>query len=202
MSTSVLQFTYIVYETGDSFGAFLGYMSLSIQFLAAALLISSLIVQSKFLLAITIGYFLDELVNFLLKIAIRQPRPINSPVTGYGFPSSHAQGAFFLLTIITITMLINLEPFGKPIHSRKWHYENWWFFTLIIKVISWRVFEIVAILIMATWAVFVAYSRYYLHYHTSEQVIVGCALGFSFGWLYWFLVFLNSPLVDDTFFAK
>lgn len=201
---AVLDFFYIVYQTGDNFGAFLGYVTMSLSYLVAIFVGLCFALKSKFIWAITLGYFADELLNYLIKIGAQEPRPVDSPVSGYGFPSSHAQGSFYLVTIISMVLLINLRknsfgklyleasrPFMKPFKTLNAQNtgddSTWWIFKLIANYVNVTLCIIIAIALLYAWAVLVAYSRYYLHYHTLEQVILGAAIGFVIGLVWWFV---------------
>jgi len=119
-----------------------------------------------------IGVSLNELINILLKIVIKQDRPINknnddksnddkdkllsSNVQRYGMPSGHAQSVSFS------TMFIYLS-----LHNI--------YLTSVFIIISF-----IAI-----------FQRVYLNFHTLEQVILGMLVGSCLSYLFYKLALKN-----------
>ena len=97
---------------------------------------------------IIIGALINELVNFILKNTIREPRP-SSTLRDYGFPSSHSQEAFFFATVFS-------NYISNPIY----------------------------IILMYLSAATVAYSRYYLNFHTLKQITWGSIIGTIVGLIF------------------
>ena len=106
------------------------------------------------------GFILNNILNIILKLAIKEPRPtkdqkaieigvVNGARIGFdkfGMPSGHAQNCAYCLTFIT--MAIN-DPFITALY-------------LIISVIS-------------------LFQRYLYNNHTFLQLIIGFIIGGGFG---------------------
>lgn len=86
---------------------------------------------------------------------------------GYGMPSSHAQFMAFFSVYLTLFLLFRHTPAYATSYP---------FLGTIL-----RAFVIIVLLAVASG---VAYSRLYLNYHTSRQVLAGCGAGVvcAFGW--------------------
>lgn len=104
------------------------------------------------------GHLVGELMNKIVKQIVKQPRPdfhkdfgAGSYGLSYGMPSAHSQfmGLFAAYYICTILKKVPLQLWKKAL----------------------------GVLLLSTSAVGVAFSRVYLLYHTSEQVLVGVILG-------------------------
>ena len=162
------------YVYTDYVGWVLAYVTLTLPILVVLIAVFSKVYYAREFLVILLGLSVNELVNFLLKIAVKDPRPHNAPVSylhhSYGFPSSHAQAAFFLAVVLLFAIRKRwaLSPNGVQYRLRL--RPGWTLFWTIVLVL---------------WAPLVAFSRYYLHYHTLIQVVVGAFLGTVFGWLWW-----------------
>ncbi|KAL2815989.1 phosphatidic acid phosphatase type 2/haloperoxidase [Aspergillus granulosus] len=105
-----------------------------------------------------------EALNFVLKRIIKEERPKQMFGKGYGMPSSHAQFASFFAVYMALFLLFRQSP--SPFNQGP---------------IS-RIFASLGIAVVAA---AVAASRIYLTYHTTRQVLAGCAVGVLFA-LVWF----------------
>ena len=108
------------------------------------------------------GFILNNILNIILKLSIKEPRPTNDQkaikigvVNGahigfdkFGMPSEHAQNCSYCVSFIT--MALN-NPFVT-------------FLFLLISIIS-------------------LFQRYLYHNHTFFQLIIGSIVGSSFGYL-------------------
>jgi membrane-associated phospholipid phosphatase len=108
------------------------------------------------------GFILNNFLNIILKLAIKEPRPTNEQkaieigvINGarisfdkFGMPSGHAQNCGYCLAFIT--MVLN-EPFITALY-------------LLISIIS-------------------LFQRYLYNNHTILQLIVGFIVGTTFGYL-------------------
>ncbi|KAJ0425315.1 hypothetical protein BJY00DRAFT_205586 [Aspergillus carlsbadensis] len=105
-----------------------------------------------------------EALNFALKRIIKEERPKQMFGKGYGMPSSHAQFVSFFAVYMGLFLLFrqSLSPTNQG-----------------------PIFRIIASLGIAFAATAVAISRIYLTYHTTRQVLAGCAVGVVFA-LAWF----------------
>lgn len=86
---------------------------------------------------------------------------------GYGMPSSHAQFVTFFSVYLGLFLLLRHQPHPTHTHTPLTLFER--FFVSLLALAS---------------AASVAASRIYLNYHTSKQVLVGCAAGaaLAIGW--------------------
>lgn len=122
--------------------------------------------QIRFLYFFTSGFILNLIINILLKICIKEPRPntdkkvleigiVNGARVGfdkYGMPSGHAQTAGFCLTFISLVLR---SPFITGLY-----------------------------LILTTNTIF---QRYLYNNHTAFQLIIGLLVGIIFGYLYFLI---------------
>lgn len=159
---------FAAYLAEDWIGWALAYVTLTMPVLVVIVAVISKVFYSRDLVFLIAGYVVSELCNLLLKYLINLPRPPCSPLDSLGFPSSHAQGAFYFALSLTFAM----RPWWG-LDSRKWRFHTFWlyFWTAIVWI----------------WAPLVAYSRVYLCYHTVLQVSVGAILGLVFAFLWWML---------------
>ncbi|KAL3471787.1 phosphatidic acid phosphatase type 2/haloperoxidase [Aspergillus californicus] len=105
-----------------------------------------------------------EALNFALKRIIKEERPKQMFGKGYGMPSSHAQFVAFFAVYLGLFLIFRHYP--TPASQGR----------------LLRVFGSLGICLCAT---AVAVSRIYLTYHTTRQVLAGCAVGAVFA-LVWF----------------
>ncbi|KAJ6498337.1 PAP2 superfamily-domain-containing protein [Mycena vulgaris] len=112
------------------------------------------------------GQLAGEALNLVLKHAVKQNRPSYSAANGYGFPSSHSQymGYFASFLMLHLYFRHRFATTGYKILDQAW--------------------RAVIYLALSAWALVVAYSRYYLRYHSIAQILwgfgIGAALGVSF----------------------
>jgi len=103
-----------------------------------------------------------EALNFALKRLIKEERPKLMNGKGYGMPSSHAQFVAYFSLSLTLFLLLRHSPPKHPIASHT--------------PLSMLTRTGLSMLALAC-AGLVAWSRTYLNYHTSKQVLIGCAAG-------------------------
>jgi dolichyldiphosphatase len=109
------------------------------------------------------GQLACEAANFILKRIIKEERPRRMNGKGYGMPSSHAQFVAYFAVSMTLFLLVRHRP--SP-HSPR---RNQGALSLAERIL-WSAVG----LCMAT---AVVWSRVYLNYHTTRQVLAGCAAG-------------------------
>ncbi|KAJ1924854.1 hypothetical protein IWQ60_004932 [Tieghemiomyces parasiticus] len=102
------------------------------------------------------GQIFNEIINTVLKRAISQARPTGFLGKGYGMPSSHAQ----FMAFFVVYAVLHLTHFRQNI---------------------WKHLLAVGLTLAG---ITVAYSRVYLGYHTSNQVLAGVAVGVILATLY------------------
>lgn len=116
------------------------------------------------------GHLVGEVVNKVVKHAVRQPRPDFHRDFGlglygltYGMPSAHAQFMGFFAAYFVCVFAFKLQRFGR------WQ----------------RVVGSAALVVLL---VLVAFLRVYLLYHTPQQVLVGAAVGALLGLAYFGII--------------
>ncbi|KAF5402166.1 Dolichyldiphosphatase 1 [Paragonimus heterotremus] len=159
-----LDFFNVMYPKGDITGKALAYFSTTPIIIVVGLITLTVFRRDLHTVFLLLGVILNELLNTVVKKTLRQPRPVaphNSNLSTYGMPSSHAQfvGFFCLYIVFFIRFRLN-EKFCRP------------------KI---RLFFYIASVVTG---VLTCYSRLYLLYHTTEQIVVGLMMGLflALGW--------------------
>ncbi|KAH6904810.1 phosphatidic acid phosphatase type 2/haloperoxidase [Coprinopsis sp. MPI-PUGE-AT-0042] len=154
-----LDLTHVMYDD-DSFFAF----ALALVTLSPILLMASyaaLAFQSReyLILVMWVGQTFGEGLNLVIKSIIKEPRPNQGLADGYGFPSSHSQymGYFTTFLICHLWFRHRFASTGSIVIDRVWRSTVY--------------------LALSAWAGLVAYSRYYLGYHSPRQIAWGLAIG-------------------------
>ncbi|KAL4219386.1 Dolichyldiphosphatase 1 [Mactra antiquata] len=162
-----ISLTNVQYTKGDFIGYVLAWSSLAP--IGLIVVFMTLIVFRRDLH--TISYFcgivINEGCNWVLKHTIREKRPqrdIAVLFTEYGMPSSHSQFMFFFATYMILFLFIRIYRNYNCLD------DLWKYLTAIGSL---------------TVACVVAYSRVYLGYHTSSQVLWGGIIGIILGCI-WF----------------
>ncbi|XP_077986426.1 dolichyldiphosphatase 1-like [Glandiceps talaboti] len=155
--------THVEYPEGDFIGKIFAYFSLVPVFLLVSF--ATLIAFRRELHTITFfcGLLANEAVNWVLKHIIRQPRPCKGHevvFSEYGMPSSHSQFMGFFAIYLVLFVYIRIQYTCSSSSS--------------IVDIAWK--HLVSISALLT-TVLVCYSRVYLHYHSSQQVLMGAIVG-------------------------
>ncbi|EDV27592.1 uncharacterized protein TRIADDRAFT_53442 [Trichoplax adhaerens] len=171
--------TYVEYPAGDLIGKLLAYSSLMPVFIGVSFVTLILFKRDLHTMSFFFGLVLNEITSLAIKYSVRQPRPCRSSedlATEFGMPSSHAQ--FMGFFAVYFILLLNVRAYALSSSDRLWN----------IAISA----EVAAI------AIVVSYSRIYLMYHTTMQVLVGFLLGTLLGVL-WFLV--NRLFLAPKFFT-
>ncbi|KAL4927485.1 phosphatase PAP2 family protein [Aspergillus undulatus] len=113
------------------------------------------------------GQLVCEALNFALKRIIKEERPKQMFGKGYGMPSSHAQFVGFFAVYMGLFLLFRHSP-NSPSQGGPF-------------------FRVIASIAITLGAAAVAVSRIYLTYHTTRQVLAGCAVGVTFAFV-WFIL--------------
>lgn len=135
-----------------------------------------------------LGILLNEVLAQLLKRHFKEPRPATCEQVDFcdthGMPSSHAQLAAFVATMMTLQYVRRREEFRvfckwnkRGASGRAGHADA---MTAALVVLAWPLAWIVGI------------SRVYLGYHSVEQVVAGACVGCVFGAAYHELVCLAA----------
>ncbi|KAL8812342.1 MAG: hypothetical protein Q9223_001100 [Gallowayella weberi] len=176
--------THVSYDASDPIAYLCAWLALAPQILCvvyATLIWSSREMEIFLMFAGQMGC---EGLNFLLKRLIKGERPPRIKTKGYGMPSSHAQFAAFFCVYLTLFLLFRHSPRPSDTHTPTTLNER-------ILLAIWSIL----------FAAIVCASRVYLHYHTVNQVLVGCAVGSvvalawfgvttiarRYGWIHWAL---------------
>jgi dolichyldiphosphatase len=170
-----LEATYVRYEKDDLFGELLAYVTLTPIFLMV--MYTTLVVfRRDFHIVFTLfGQLLSLILNKLLKTLIHQERPKDNDISDFGMPSNHSQFVSFFC-IFYILHVFHMKP--QPLS------------TLVKRFV---------VLSLLSLQFVVCYSRVYLSYHTSEQVIVGALVGGLFGALWMGLEIKYGQSLGDMF---
>ena len=172
--------THVEYEQGDNLGFVLALFSLSpvlILIMLCTLISFRRDIQSIFSL---LGLFITVLVNVVLKHSIQELRPPHVDrdphdtliQSEFGMPSNHAQFAFHFAAFYSMLFLF-----------RSWS-------------LSFK-YRLTYSAMLFAFASLTSYSRVYLHYHTFNQVIVGCIVGVGTGMLWYaWLVSVSVPIAN------
>ncbi|KAI0923398.1 hypothetical protein AcW1_006375 [Taiwanofungus camphoratus] len=185
MSTEVrrvaLDYTYVLYNDSSNVSGFLALLTLSPILLNPAY--AALVVQTRELLFVEMwaGQMLCEGFNWILKHTVQQNRPSSDMGQGYGFPSSHSQWMGYFSTFLICHFLFRHR--FVPMGSRALD-------------LAWKATLYMGLM---TWACLVAFSRWYLSYHTASQVLWGLGIGALFGAYYYVLVELIPHTRPESF---
>ncbi|CAA7269220.1 unnamed protein product [Cyclocybe aegerita] len=179
---SSLDLTHVLYDDSSYFSLALALVTLSPILLMASY--AALAVQTREFLIIVMwaGQFAEELLNWIIKRAIKEERPIQSIGNGYGFPSSHSQYMGYFASFLMCHLY-----FRHRFSSTGYQAVD----------VLWRMTVYAALL---AWCGLVAYSRYYLGYHNAYQIYWGLGIGVATGAPLYLVAqaiptwFPNSPL--------
>lgn len=183
VSIRTLSISDVRYQVGDRLGELLALFSLLPIFIVAQLVALLFVRRDWQTLVVLVGIFINVIINKVIKDTLQYPRPImNSGCSGdedssrasiamfeegsyeeFGMPSNHSQfiGYVACFVILFLTFKVKASKFEKVLLS------------------------LISILFAGT----VAYSRTYLGYHTSDQVIIGLLIGIIFG-IVWYVLYI------------
>jgi dolichyldiphosphatase len=170
-----LGLTYVQYARGDHIGLILSIITL-FPILIPAQIVALLLVQRDWdTFVFLIGNLTNVALNGVLKRVIRESRPLRS--CGAGVHSPFKAGSH--------------EEFGMPSNHAQFMGFVAMFMMLYLQARSQRPTLEKTSTIVSAWcaAALCSYSRVYLGYHTTRQVVVGTGVGALFG-LAWFLLYV------------
>lgn len=170
--------TFVEYPKGDWLGYLLAWMSLTPMAISAGFIALILFRRDLHTIAFFAGILINEILNQILKLWIKEPRPYERlhVHSEFGMPSSHSQFIWFFSSYVTLFVLIRLHHMNNnaPLERAV---------RLLVLFSSWLL------------AIFVCISRIYLRYHTWSQVIIGSLIGIFNGTLWFcFIHIILSPL--------
>ncbi|GBC00998.1 hypothetical protein RclHR1_04020024 [Rhizophagus clarus] len=161
-SLTSLSLTHVEFNPKDPLSYTYAYITLS----PLIILISyvSIIVARRELMMINMffGQLFCEMLNSGLKKWIKEKRPNDKLGSGYGMPSSHAQFIAYFTIFASVYLYYKIT-----------FRNNSWKFPIILGLILF--------------SCLVSYSRIYLNYHTTKQVIIGNILGLTFA-IFWYIL--------------
>ncbi|XP_018321953.1 dolichyldiphosphatase 1 isoform X2 [Agrilus planipennis] len=106
-----LSLTLVEYPKGDAFGKILAFISLAPFGIGAGFVTLILFRRDLHTITFFLGTVCSEILNYLIKHAIREPRPKVRPddAVEYGMPSSHSQFVWFFSTYVVYFVFIRTE---------------------------------------------------------------------------------------------
>ncbi|KAF5025914.1 hypothetical protein F66182_2033 [Fusarium sp. NRRL 66182] len=160
-----LSVTHVYYDPDDHISLLCAYLALLPQALCVVYATLVLFTREAEVALMFLGQLACEALNFALKRLIKEERPRRIHGKGYGMPSSHAQFVAFWSVSLALFLLVRHKP--PHIHAERRGVHR-----------PWSVLERVAVSFAgAVIAAATAWSRVYLNYHTTRQVVVGSAAG-------------------------
>ena len=176
-----VSFTHVEYPKGDVIGLILAWSSLFPVFVLSGFFTHIYFRREIHTITFFVGLLLDECVNLMLKYTIQEPRPESHHTTvnvPFGWPSSHSQFTWFFLTYITYFIHIRFQT-NNSLLDMVWKHCMSGLCVIIACIVS--------------------YSRYYLLYHTLNQVIWGGLIGFVNASIWFTLTHqVFTPLFSDV----
>ncbi|KAF8322485.1 PAP2-domain-containing protein [Clavulina sp. PMI_390] len=171
-SLSPFELTHVLYDGSSTKSELAAFITLSPILLMPVY--AGIIVKTRELTVINmmLGQLANDVFNHILKYTIKQERP-QAGLLGdtYGFPSSHSQYMAYFATFLLLH-LSSRHTFASYGAGLRW-------LDLLQRGALYA-----GILL---WSFGVAFSRYFLHYHTVEQVVAGYMIGIFSGATYFFL---------------
>ncbi|OBZ73586.1 Dolichyldiphosphatase [Grifola frondosa] len=171
VSRAALDQTYVLYDDTSQVSHALAFLTLT-PILLNDPAYAALAVWTRELLFFEMwaGQMLCETFNYILKHIIQEERPHYELGDGFGFPSSHSQWMGYFLSFLVCHFSLR----------HRFISTGWWFLDLARNVTLYTA--------LAGLSASVAFSRYYLSYHTIPQVLWGFSIGLVFGIAYYAMV--------------
>ncbi|KAI0630575.1 PAP2-domain-containing protein [Trametes polyzona] len=169
VSRAALDLTYVLYNDSSVLSHVLALLTLTPILLNPAYAALAVWTRELLFFEMWAGQMLCECFNYVLKHIIQEERPNQDLGDGYGFPSSHSQwmGYFASFLILHFSLRHRFVSTGYRILDLA---RDVFLYTFIL-----------------AWSASVAFSRYYLSYHSPPQVLWGFAIGVAFGTIYYAL---------------
>jgi len=164
----VLTLTYVEYQEGDPLGMLFAMYSLLPPIIVIVFITSFIIRRDLHTLTYGVGVIVNYAANYGLKQYFAEPRPLVRSIqfNEFGMPSTHSQFMWFVSTYMALFIAFRLHH--KPACME----------------ILWK---LVWVVLCLTSAWMMSYSRVYLEYHTTAQVVWGGVAGGAMAFL-WFLL--------------
>ncbi|KAF4978113.1 hypothetical protein FZEAL_5445 [Fusarium zealandicum] len=169
-----LSVTHVYYDPHDNLSLLCAYLALLPQALGVVYATLVLFTREVEVALMFVGQLACEGLNFALKRLIKEERPRRIHGKGYGMPSSHAQFVAYWSVSLALFLLVRHRP-PRVLRGRAASSVHR----------PWSMLERVAVSAVAgVIAAATAWSRVYLNYHTTRQVVAGCVAGVvsAVGW--------------------
>ncbi|KAI0285776.1 PAP2-domain-containing protein [Russula aff. rugulosa BPL654] len=162
MPLASLELSQVLYDDSSYFSLALALITLSPILLMPSYAALAIVTREITIINMWAGQFCCEAFNLVVKRIVKQGRPPGSVANGYGFPSSHSQYMGYFATFLILHL----------------HFRHKFVISGSSDSTAFRIAIYTAIV---AWAALVAYSRYYLSYHSVSQILWGVCIGVSFG---------------------
>ncbi|EJD43819.1 PAP2-domain-containing protein [Auricularia subglabra TFB-10046 SS5] len=167
---TALELTQVYYHKGSPVSFSLAIITLSPILLQASYAALALFTREILIMEMWAGQLACEVLNWVAKHTIKQPRPADTYGKGYGFPSSHSQYMGYFAAFIALHVVYRCNP-SRTANAG-----------LVLRALE-SLRRPAIILATSSWAAAVCYSRMHLTYHTPDQVYWGAGIGIAFGYL-------------------
>lgn len=152
-----LENTFVSYEDNDFTGELLAYITLTPIYVMVMYTTLVTLRRDFSTVYALVGQMMNLIMNKLLKKLFNQPRPEQQMnLSDSGMPSNHSQFILFFSIFYSIQFL----------HAKQLQLH----------------FRILYSFLLMFLAILVCYSRYYLLYHTLDQIFVGAVVGSTFAY--------------------
>ncbi|KAI0057433.1 hypothetical protein BV25DRAFT_1812448 [Artomyces pyxidatus] len=179
-----LDLTHVLYDSSSHVSLLMALITLSPILLMASYAVLAVFTRELTVVHMWAGQFLCEFFNWVIKHLIKEDRPVDSVGNGYGFPSSHSQYMAYFATFL----VLHLHFRHRFVSTGYWIVD--------------QVFRIALHAAFITWAAVVAYSRYYLAYHSIAQVLWGVFIGIAFAVPFYIVTELVPTRCPDSLLGK
>ncbi|KAI0675790.1 PAP2-domain-containing protein [Trametes maxima] len=166
-SRAALDLTYVLYNDSSLLSHVLALLTLTPILLNPAYAALSVWTRELLFLEMWAGQMLCECFNYALKHVIQEERPNVDLGDGYGFPSSHSQWMGYFASFLFLHFSLRHR-----------------FVSTGFRILDYAR-DILLFAFIFSWAAAVAFSRYYLSYHSLPQVLWGFGIGVVFGAVYY-----------------
>ncbi|KAL7417504.1 cytochrome P450 [Mrakia frigida] len=160
-----LELTLVHYDPSDPISQLLAILTLSPMLVIPAYLAVFVFERQATVLSMLAGQLVNEVLSWLLKRYLKAERPYAHTGSGYASPSSHSQFFGYFFTFLFHHLICVQRPPARWSSAQR---------------VTWRNKRIVVIIGVGMWSVAVAFSRWYLSYHTVDQIVLGWGLGYLF----------------------
>jgi len=179
-----LDLTHVLYNGSSHVSLLMALITLSPILLMASYAVLAVFTRELTIIDMWAGQLLCEAFNWVIKRSVKEERPPGSVGNGYGFPSSHSQYMAYFATFL----ILHLHFRHRFVSTGNWFVDKLFRLSLHAAFISW--------------AGTVAYSRYYLSYHSAVQVLWGISIGIVFGAAFYTMTELIPTQLPDSHLGR